>query len=86
MWNEVFESICGQPVYLDLSFVFGQLTNQDLLRLIEKHGADWIIFGTDSPWRSQAEDLASFQQLPLSDSQKELILWKNAIRLLDLDK
>ncbi|OGV56820.1 MAG: hypothetical protein A2017_21620 [Lentisphaerae bacterium GWF2_44_16] len=82
LWNEVEEKLAGLPVYLDLAFVLGILENDKIVSIIRKHGADRILFGTDSPWRDQKAELETFRKLPLTDDEKDLILYKNALRLL----
>ena len=52
------------------------------LRLVRSFGADHVLFGTDSPWADQAEELKAIRSLPLSDLEKEWILHNNAERLL----
>ena len=52
--------------------------------MVQAFGADHILFGTDSPWRDAAAEMAWIRNLPLSEESKEMILGKNALRLLDL--
>jgi predicted TIM-barrel fold metal-dependent hydrolase len=54
--------------------------------LIKSHGADKILFGTDSPWTDQAEEIASIRALPLEYNEIDAILGKNASILLQLTK
>lgn len=51
-------------------------------RLIRRFGADRVLFGTDSPWSSQADTLRTIQALPLTEDEKAAILYGNAARLL----
>lgn len=84
MWYETETSLCGENLYLDLSqiFVFGE-TGQ-ITRLIRKHGAERILFASDSPWHDPAEDVRAFLSLPLEEREREAILHGNAERLLGL--
>jgi predicted TIM-barrel fold metal-dependent hydrolase len=50
--------------------------------LIHSYGAERFLFGSDYPMWDPAACLAQFMQLDLADSEKELILWKNARGLL----
>ena len=54
------------------------------VEIIRKHGADRILFATDSPWKSQGEYLGIFESLPLSEGEKEKILHENAERILSV--
>jgi uncharacterized protein len=84
MWDEVEQHLIGLPVYLDLAFIAGYIDEQKLVEMIRRHGAKWVLFGTDSPWRDQAEYVKFVRHLPLSQTEKELIFWRNATGLLDL--
>ena len=84
MHEEVLEKLCGKPVYFDISFILSYIQPELLLQIIRKHGADRILFATDFPWSDPAADLTTVQNLPLTDAEKEQILWKNAQTLLHL--
>ncbi|MCP3965924.1 MAG: amidohydrolase family protein [Lentisphaerae bacterium] len=84
MWDEAEEYVIGLPVYLDLAFTLGQIDDEQLVRMIRRHGADRVLFGTDSPWRDQKTALDHFLKLDLNEDEKSLILGENAARLLDL--
>ncbi len=84
MWEEVEQHLLGLPVYMDLAFILGMIDSGKLTNMIRRHGANRILFGTDSPWRSQNEELQKFMRLPLTETEQELILWRNAAELLSL--
>ena len=84
MHEEVLGKLCGKPVYFDISFILSYIQPELLLQIIRKHGADRILFATDFPWSDPAADLTAVQNLPLTDAEKEQILWKNAQTLLHL--
>jgi predicted TIM-barrel fold metal-dependent hydrolase len=54
------------------------------IRIIEKTGADRILFGSDFPSRSQIGSIEGIMSLPLSNYEKEMILGRNAERLLSI--
>ncbi len=83
-WDEVEEHLAGEEVYLDTSMGFKYYSHEQFLRIVKKHGADKILFGSDSPWSKADEELEIFRSLPLSEEEKELILCGNAKRLLKL--
>ncbi len=95
-WDRV-EQLAETKVYLDTAFSLGVITpiddhysTEELQMLSEERfcaivrtfGAERILFGTDSPWGDQAESLKAIQDLPLNAQEKELILGKNAERIL----
>jgi len=86
MWDEVEEFIVGLPVYLDLAFTLGRVNDEQLVRIIRNHGAERVLFGTDSPWCDQDEALKHFRKLPLTENEKDLILGVNAAELLNLSQ
>lgn len=84
-WDEVLEKMCGLPIYLDTSFCFGRIQHPLAQAIVEKHGCDRIVFGTDLPWSDAETELRLINSLNLSDEDKEKILWKNAAGLLRLN-
>ena len=98
-WDEVPYYLADTGVYLDTAFSEGRMSplpdgywkEEDIdmldpegfVSLIRKFGAERILFGTDSPWSDQKECLQFISSLPLREDEKELILEKNAGRLLD---
>ena len=58
------------------------LGDEGFLALVRAFGSDRILFGTDSPWDDQADTVAHIRALPLTEAEKEDILWRNAKELL----
>lgn len=81
--DEVFEKLCGKPVYFDTSFDLDKHTDK-CVAIIEKHGADKILFATDSPWADQKKFARLIRTLPLTPDQAELICSGNAKKLLKI--
>lgn len=82
MWNEVHSLLIEKNVYFDTSFCRNYMTKEDCVRIIQEHGADKILFGTDSPWDSQKEAVDFITQLPIEDEKKQEILSKNAEKII----
>lgn len=61
-----------------------QLSPEQFLRMVRKHGTDRILFGSDSPWGSQAETLDALRGSGLTDGELRAVLGGNAARLLRL--
>lgn len=99
-WDQVEGLLVDTDAYLDTSFTLGRMTplgdgfygpselnmmeEEQFLRMVREFGADRLVFGTDSPWGGQAEDVARFRALPLTDEEKAAILGGNAQKLLGL--
>lgn len=82
--DEVLQKLCGLPVYMDTAAVLS-LYPDKCAEIIRKHGADRVLFATDSPWRAQKEYIDLLNQMPLTDGEKEKILWKNAAEILQIN-
>lgn len=99
-WDEVMQLLPGTGVYLDTAFACGRmnplpdgywkeeetgmLSPEEVMRMIRAFGADRILFGTDSPWSDQKQQLELIQSLPLEAEEKTQILGSNAEKLLGL--
>lgn len=81
-WDQVEEFLVGLPVYFDISFSLPMITKEQFLRIIRTHGANRILFATDSPWSGQAETVAYVKQLGLTKEENEMIFYRNAMNLL----
>lgn len=79
--DEVLKKLIGKPVYMDTAAVLDRYPIK-CKEIIEAHGADRILFATDSPWTDQANMLSCLKSFGLSQKDNELILYKNALRLL----
>ena len=83
-WNDVARELIGLPLYLDTSFTLGYTPDEQFLRLVRRHGADRVLFGSDAPWQDQTAALAAFRRLALTPAEQRAILWDNADRLFEL--
>lgn len=84
MWDEVEQHLCGLPVYFDTAFIAGYLPPEQAARIILRHGADKVLFGSDSPWQDQATAVQYIKSLPLPPEAQAQILCRNAMKLLKL--
>lgn len=98
LWEDVERDLAGAPVWLDTAFAIGAVTpdeagngtpylscnlsDEAFVRIARKHGADKILFATDSPWEDQKDYVERVNRLSLSDREKELIFSENAKKLL----
>lgn len=82
LWRDVEDVLVGLPVFFDTSYSHYALGDEAMARMIRCHGAENVLFGTDSPWKSADDEIARIRALGLSFEEQELILYKNAQRLL----
>lgn len=87
--EDVKKYLLGSNCYLDISCSFSELgswcntTAKEVAEVIKIHGADKILFATDSPWNDQKAYLEHFRAMQeISDTEKELILYRNAEKIL----
>jgi len=83
-WNEteVYEGL--DNVYFDTSSSLAFISAEDAKKMIERRGAERFFFGTDFPMWEAKEELARFDKVPLSSSEKEKILAGNIKSFLEL--
>lgn len=48
-WDDVENLLVGKHVYFDLAYNLGHIPDEQLLRIIENHGADQILFANRLP-------------------------------------
>ncbi len=82
LWREVEAELAGSAFHFDTSYSAADLPPEDFRRLIRKHGAQRILFGSDSPWADQGAALADVRALGLDPAEEAAILGGNAARLL----
>ena len=71
-------------VYVDTSSSLYALSPARAAEIIRSYGVEHVLFGTDYPMWEPSEELDRFFRLPLTEEEQELILHKNAERLLRL--
>ena len=99
-WNRVADHLGPTGCLLDTALSLGQITplepdhyrpeelplldNTGFCSLVQAFGSKRILFGTDSPWEDQKTYVRRIQAMPLTEAEKEDILWRNAGRLLSV--
>lgn len=82
-WDDVEKYLVGKEVYFDTGVVLDKMPREQFLRIVKAHGADKILFATDSPWSGQKEFLRIMKEMPLTEEERIKILGENAKKLLD---
>ena len=83
-WEESYEYLCGEDVYFDTSSSLDKLSTDMAMKMIRKHGIEKMLYASDYPIVTHKECLEMFYRLPLTDDEFELVLWKNAVKLLNI--
>ncbi len=95
-WDMIIDEFKGYDIYFDLALSLGTLLMEGvkyplmdedtLLKFIDTFGSERILFATDCPWMSQKESIDTFNSFKkIKEEDKENILFKNAVRLLNLN-
>ena len=71
-------------VYFDTCSSLPFITAERAKELIDLHGADKFFFGTDFPMWDAKGELERFNKIPLTDTEREMILSGNLKRLLNI--
>jgi predicted TIM-barrel fold metal-dependent hydrolase len=82
LWSRVAEALIGRDVYLDTAYTLGHLPDADFVELVQAHGAERILFGSDGPWTDAGAEIAWLRSLPFADGVVDGVLGENAERLL----
>ena len=63
----------GRDMYIDTSFGYGTMPKYYAQKILEKHGTDRVLFGTDTPWHSVEMELDLLNTLELDNAEMEKI-------------
>ena len=84
MWEEVADLLVGEDVRFDTGVVARYMDTNLATEIVRAHGADKILFATDSPWASFEDSVAFVRALDLPEEQKNMIFGSNAAKLLGI--
>ena len=84
MWQDVEKYMAGHDFFIDSSFALSKMNREQAMNIIEKHGYNKILFGTDSPWTGQKEEIKFINEFGFSCEVKKALLGENAFNLLEL--
>ena len=83
-WDDIEKYLINSKAYFDVSVISPYIDINQYKRIIENHGPDRILFGSDMPWESPLDTLALLKKSGVSGEAFELITHKNAERILGL--
>ena len=85
--DDAEEMLSGADVVLETSWPpsLSTLRPERVRALIRKHGAERIVFGSDWPMTSPAEEIRSIEALGLTDDELKLVLGGTLAGVLGLD-
>ena len=99
-WDEVESTLAGENVYMDTAFIFESyeppegiivpdekrrmISDEQFVRILKKHGADKILFATDSPWSDQTKTLAKIKELITDKAELSKMLSENSLKVFSV--
>lgn len=84
-WDEAKKYLWGKPVYMDFSYSLHKIDKDHAREALLTHPAEYVVFGTDSPWEDQAAAVDKAKSLELGPERERLMFYDNAARLLGLE-
>jgi predicted TIM-barrel fold metal-dependent hydrolase len=86
--DEAEEFLVGSRAVLETSWPprLSDLDAGRLRRIIDRHGADRVVFGSDWPMADPATEISAVRSLGLDAASEQAILGGNLARLLGLDR
>lgn len=83
-WNEVSEYKGLNNVYYDTSSSLPFISESRAKEIIDMLGVDKFFFGTDFPMWDAKSELERFNKIPLSDTERKMILSENIKKFLNI--
>lgn len=82
VWDEAVEKLSGyKNFYVDSSSSLYELPIDRATEIIRTYGVEKVLFGSDFPVFSPDIELNRFLSLPLTDSERRMILSENVLKL-----
>lgn len=85
MSDDVLRYLAGRDVYFDTSMSYVYLTTERLRELIDAHGTQRILFGSDCPWSMAGRQIQMLRDAGLDGDALDAILYRNAAQLLGIE-
>lgn len=84
VWDEAEKYLIGTPVYTETSEALLGMDEKGLYRLIEKHGIDRVMFGSDYPLWNTDFAFARVEKCALTEEEKTKLYSQNAKKVFGL--
>ena len=84
MYGEVYSELCGLDLYFDTAYSLHSVGEDMFKKILEKHGDEKILFGSDAPWQNIGVEVDIIRKYNLGESSERRIFSENARKLLGL--
>ncbi len=85
-WDEALSCLAGREnIVYDASSSLWAMTPEFAAEIIRKLGVENVMFGTDYPVLEASEYLKMFDRLPLTESERRMVLYDNAARFFGFE-
>ena len=85
-WERVLYYIRdARNIYFDTAYCADYMSDEMFMEMFRAYGEDRILFGSDLPWSNPYDEIRMIDRMPISDSAKDKIFYKNAAELLKID-
>ena len=78
MYDEAMEQLYDKPCFMDISSSLMFMSQEKAVELINRYGAERLVYGTDFPLWDPLVEVPRFLDLPLTLQQQEQIAYKTA--------
>ena len=82
--EEAYEKIAGSNCLLDTAMCNDDIPLDMMYKIMEKHGFDNVLFGTDSPWSDQKKAIDDMKSFGLNKKDYDKVMYLNASRILGI--
>ena len=81
VWRQAAQELPGENIWVDSSSALFALSPEEAARIMRSYGIDRVLYGTDFPMWHPVGELRRFDALPLTDDEREKVLWGNHLAL-----
>lgn len=82
-WAQSEEYLIGRNIYMETSMSLEFMDREQARRMLLRHPAEYLLFGTDSPWTDQEASIRDINELELGEDRTRGLFYDNACRFLD---
>lgn len=83
-WGAVEQYLVGSNAYFDISMCGRYIPIDQAKRIIQNHGIDRMLFGSDCPWENWQTMYDFVDKLELSSVDRNKLYYQNAIKLYNI--